>query len=241
MVKCSTRPTSCGLALMRTTSPRETVRAAPSEMRSNAVVSSPSRARSEACSKETSKDRDEGGVHLCCGSLVLWWKGWEMPGQQPSSSGLQLCLITRTHNPLQPSRPHLCARVCQRFEAHRLVQGGVAALQPLLELGLHLALARHRARQHLGEVVTEQQLEEEGRRAGMVSGRRAVYSLSHPNRCCRSPCQHNPSPQPCPLNPTLLRVTRKAGPKKSAPRRRRKASSGMTSYSRRSRIRSEGD
>lgn len=34
----------------------------------------------------------------------------------------------------------------------------MAALQPLPELGLHLALAGHSASKHLGKVVAEQQL-----------------------------------------------------------------------------------
>lgn len=59
-----------------------------------------------------------------------------------------------------PNSPaHLRSRVSQRLEAHALVQRGVAALQPLLEFGLHLALARHRRRQHLSQVVPEQQLQ----------------------------------------------------------------------------------
>ena len=50
MVKAVTRPTSAGLALMRTTSPALTA-LLPSVMRSKAVVPSPSRARNAACAE----------------------------------------------------------------------------------------------------------------------------------------------------------------------------------------------
>lgn len=54
---------------------------------------------------------------------------------------------------------HLCAAISQCLKAHRLVECGVAALQPLPKLSLHLALAGHGASQHLNQVVTKQELQ----------------------------------------------------------------------------------